>query len=86
VQGWHDPEGSHYRNEAVYKMSPVTSPTEGSYGKCSARLQPRARAISHDLKRSHYNYVLNLAVEIAAPRQVGVRNDVIILPPLAGGS
>jgi len=38
VQGWHDPEGSHYRNETVYEMSPVASPTEGSYGKCSARL------------------------------------------------
>jgi len=43
VQGWHDPEGSHYRNETVYEMSPVASPTEGSYGKCSARLLP-ARA------------------------------------------
>ena len=23
VQGWHDPEGSHYRKEAAYKMPPL---------------------------------------------------------------
>jgi hypothetical protein len=39
----------------------------------------------HDLKRSHYNYVLKLAAGIAALRLVGARNDVITLPPLAGG-
>jgi hypothetical protein len=44
--------------------------------KCSARLQPRARVGLHDLKRSHYDYVWNLANEIATPRQVGARNDM----------
>jgi hypothetical protein len=29
----------------------------------------------HDLERSHYDCVWNLANEIATPRQVGARND-----------
>jgi len=32
--------------------------------KCSARLQPRARAELHDLKRSHYDCVWDPADEI----------------------
>ena len=40
--------------------------------KCSARLLPRIRVGLHDLKRSHYDCVWDLANEIATPRQVGL--------------